>query len=151
MDLLTKARQQRRLREALTGRPIVLAATRTLQRRLDRFWPGVVLAFNPSLKQFILQDRRSPCSKSWYAISVMEPGEWPSFQGLMKHLESISIGDLQTSWDVKRWYQETFIDPEDQLIEMNRQSFENAALREIAKRMASVMEPRTVVQFGGER
>jgi hypothetical protein len=34
---------------------------------------------------------------------------------------------------------------------MNRKSFEEATLREISKRMASVMEPRTVMQFRGER
>lgn len=148
MDLREQARRKRRTREALSGRPIILAATRTLQRRLDRFWPGVVLAFNPSLKQFILQDRRSKCSKGWYTISVMEPLEWPTFQGLMRHIQSINVSGLQSSWDRKRWYKEKMGDPAEQLADLNERSLSAALMREGAEKIASKLQPKVIVPGG---
>lgn len=149
MNLVERAQAQRKRRQLFSGRPVVLAATRSYQEFLDRVWPGVVLAYNPDLDQFVLQDRRAHSPKGWYVISVMEPREWPTLEEFATHLKSISTSGVRSEWESKRWYDKNFPDPSEQLADLNYTSFQEATIREAARQIGRITNPRPFVYFGG--
>lgn len=147
MKLLERAHIQRKRRQAFSGRPIVLSYFKPYQRYLDRVWPGVVLAFNPELEQFVLQDRRTKSPRGWYVVMVMEPYEWPTLDEFARHLQDINTSGIQTEWDYKRWYDKEMREPDEQMADLNARSFYEAMIRETAEKMGRIVAPRPFVPF----
>lgn len=129
--------------------PYTTKAVAPIQKVLDRRWPGVVIAYLPARKQWVLQDRRTKAQSTWKIVAVFEYGEHPTFQEVMQLLKRADVTGYKTVFQTSKWYQESILDPEDEALELSRAHHMEFIRRELAPRIRTALKQRPFIPVGG--